>query len=111
LDRSLVGGFFVTLGKEQVQRGIPVSETVYSVNLAQQTVIEYVMTDFALDSPIRMYQAMEVITKVAEFFLLGCFYLTKGFLEATYTQMHKKDHVSEELLKKYFADDFFFKQN
>jgi hypothetical protein len=111
LDRSVVGDFFVTLGKTRLRDGFPISESIYAVNLAQQVVIEYLMNDFVLDSTVRMYQAMGVVSKVAEFFLLGCFYLTKGFLEATYTQMNKNDAVSEELLKKYFKDDFFFKKD
>jgi hypothetical protein len=58
-----------------------------------------------------MYQSLGAITKVAEFFLLGSFYLTKGFLEETYTSMSNNDKVSEEFLKKYFKDDFFFKKD
>ncbi|MDR2630121.1 MAG: hypothetical protein LBC60_04285 [Spirochaetaceae bacterium] len=111
LDRRLVGEFFVKLGKERMAESFPVSELIYAVNLAQQVVIEYLMTDFVLDSTVRMYQAMGIVTKVSEFFLLGCFYLTKGFLEATYTTMSRNDAVSEELLKKYFKDDFFFKKD
>jgi hypothetical protein len=111
IDRSLIGDFFVKLGKSRMEDGFPVSEVIYAVNLAQQVVIEYLMTDFVLDSTVRMYQAMGLVTKVAEFFLLGSFYLTKGFLEATYTSMSGNDAVSEELLKKYFTDDFFFKKD
>jgi hypothetical protein len=111
LDRSLVGDFFVKLGKNRMLEEFPVSEVVYAVNLAQQVVIEYLMTDFVLDSSIKMYQAMGLVTKVAEFFLLGSFYLTKGFFEATYVSMNASDKIPEELLKKYFRDDFFFKQD
>jgi hypothetical protein len=68
------------------------------------------MTDFVLDSTLRMYQAMGVVTQVSEFFLLGSFYLIKGFLEETYVHMSSRDAVSEELLRKYFRDDFFFKK-
>ncbi|GHV89853.1 hypothetical protein AGMMS50268_03560 [Spirochaetia bacterium] len=111
LDRSLVGNFFVTLGRNRMKEGFPVSEVIYAVNLAERVSIEYIMTEFAPESPVRMYQSMGVITQMSEFFLLGCFYLTKGFLEATYTSMGNKDAVSEELLKKYFKDDFFFKKD
>jgi hypothetical protein len=111
LDRTMVGEFFVKLGKARMADGFPISEVIYAVNLAEQVVIEYIMTDFVLDSTVRMYQAMGIVTKVSEFFLLGCFYLTKGFLEATYTHMSRNDAVSEELLKKYFRDDFFFKKD
>jgi hypothetical protein len=111
LDRSHVGAYFVGLGKKHMKEGYPVSEIVYATSLAQQTVIEYIMNDFLIDNPMKMYQTMETISAIAEFFLLGCFYITKGFLEATYTGMSGNDAVSEELLKKYFKDDFFFKQN
>jgi hypothetical protein len=110
LDRAIVGDFFVKLGKSRMEAGFPISEVIYAVNLAQQVVIGYLMTDFVLDSTVRMYQAMGVVNKVAEFFLLGCFYLTKGFLESTYKGMNH-EAVSEDLLKKYFKDDFFFKDN
>ncbi|MDR0721439.1 MAG: hypothetical protein LBF75_01420 [Treponema sp.] len=111
IDRSLVGNFFVSQGKARMQEKFPISEVIYALNLTQQTVIEYIMTDFVLDNPVRMYQAMGAITRVAEFFILGCFYTTKGFLEATYTHMSTQDAVSEVLLKKYFKDDFFFKKD
>jgi hypothetical protein len=111
LDRSVLGDFFVRLGKGRMLAGFPVSEVIYAINLAQQVVIEYLMTDFVLDSTVRMYQAMGAMTKVAEFFILGSFYVTKGFLEATYTNMSRNEDVSEEFLKRYFKDDFFFKKD
>ena len=111
LDRSLIGGLFVGLGKQRMHSGFPVSEVIYGLNIAQKVVIEYITTEFAPDNPMRMYQSLGALTKVAEFFLLGSFYVTKGFLEETYTAMSRKDQVSEEFLKKYFKDDFFFKKD
>lgn len=111
LDRSAVGGFFVKLGKDQMEAGSPISEEIYAVNLSQQVVIDYLLSDFVLDNTVRMYQAMGAVSRVAEFFLLGSFYMTKGFLEATYAHMNKKEQIPEALLKKYFRDDLFFKSN
>jgi hypothetical protein len=110
LDRTLIGDFFVKLGKERMRANFPISEIIYALNLVERIIIEYVMTEFAPENPVRMYQSMGVVSQVSEFFLLGCFYLTKGFLEAVYTKMNVHDSVSEELLKKYFKDDFFFKK-
>ena len=111
LDRSLVGDYFVKLGKKRLAGGFPVSEVVYGLNISQKVVIEYIMTEFAPENPMRMYQSLGALTRVAEFFLLGSFYVTKGFLEETYKGMKGQDQVSDELLKKYFKDDFFFKDN
>ena len=111
LDRSLVGDFFVRMGKEKMRNGLPISEVIFALSLNQKTVIEYVMTEFAPENPMRMYQSMGVLDKVAEFCLLGSFYVAKGFLEDTYTHMTHGDRVSEELMHKYFKDDFFFKDD
>ncbi|MCL2878800.1 MAG: hypothetical protein FWF29_01020 [Treponema sp.] len=109
LDRSLIGDFFVTMGKDRLHMEFPVSEVIFGINLTEKVVIEYMMADYASDNPVQMYQSMDAVTKIAEFFLLGSFYLTKGFLEETYTTMKGRDNISDELLKKYFKDDFFFK--
>ena len=90
--------------------GYPLSEVIYAVSLAQDVTIEYIMTEFAPESPVRMYQSMDVVSKVSKFFLLGCFYITKGYLEVVYTKMKSHESISEELLQRYFKDDFFFKQ-
>jgi hypothetical protein len=111
MDRQCIGDFFVRLGKAKMEEGFPVSEVIYAVSLTQKTVLEYIMTDFAPENPLRMYQSMGVVSQVSEFFLLGTFYLIKGFLEQTYVQMNSLDAVSEELLRKYFRDDFFFKKD
>jgi hypothetical protein len=110
VDRSLVGGFCVKAGKERQRTGFPISEVIYGMNLDQKVIIEYLMTEFAPENPMRMYQTMGIVTNVSEFFLLCCFYVIKGVLEETYTRMNSHDKISEELLKKYFKDDFFFKK-
>jgi hypothetical protein len=110
LDRSTLGGFFVRMGKDQMQAGHPISETVLALNICRKVVIELVENDVMLDNSIQLYQTIELSSKIAEFFFLGCFYLTKGFLEAIYSQMNTNDNISETFLKKYFKDDFFFKK-
>ena len=109
-NRSLIGDFFVKLGKSHLKEGFPMSEVIYTINLIHKVIIEYLMTEFAPENPVRMYQAMGAMTRIAEFFLLSSFYITKGFLEETYMSMSSDDKISEDLLKKYFRDDFFFKE-
>jgi hypothetical protein len=109
MDRSLVGNFFVSLGKDRMKKGFPISEVIFALSLLQKIIIEYMLTEFAPDNTMRMYQSMGALTNVSEFCLLGSFYISKGFLEETYTHMSSNDKISDELLKKYFKDDFFFK--
>ena len=110
LDRDHIGDFFVRLGKDRMRDGYPISEVILAMSLVERVVIEYIMTEFAPENPMHMYQSMEALTHVAEFCLLAGFYIAKGFLEETYTTMNLQDEISEKLLKKYFKDDFFFKK-
>jgi hypothetical protein len=110
LNRSVLGAYFVKFGKGSVQHGFPLSESVYGLRLSQKVVLEYIESECIMDSSFTLYQTLSVIPKVADFFLLGCFYINKGFHEALFAQMNTADHVSEGLLKKYFKDDFFFKK-
>jgi hypothetical protein len=109
LDKNSLGAFFVHLGKDRMSAGFPLSELLYSLNLTQKVVIEYLLTECVMDNSMQMYQAVDVMTRISEFFLLGSFYLTKGFQEEMYVRLESKEALSEELLKRYFRDDFFFK--
>jgi hypothetical protein len=95
--------------KKKMRGGFPISEVIFALGLVQKTVIEYLMTEFAPENPMRMYQSMGALTRVADFCLLGSYYISKGFLEEIYTSMTRNDKVSEDLMKKYFKDDFFLK--
>jgi len=112
VDRSVLGGFFVQMGKDRMAAGFSISETVFALNIARKVVIEFLEygAEIMLDNPVQLYQTIDLSSRVAEFFFLGCFYLTKGFLESIYVEMNESESVSESLLKKYFNDDFFFKK-
>jgi hypothetical protein len=108
-DTNALGAYFVNFGKARQSQGFPVSEVLYSLVLAEKVVVEGMMSEGSLESSIQMYQAVDATMRISEFFLLGSFYLTKGFLEETYMHLNTTESVPEELLKRYFRDDFFFK--
>jgi hypothetical protein len=111
IDKKILGEYFVRIGKDRMQKGFPLSEMVFASSLNQKAIVNYITSEFAHDSPLAVYQAFGIIEKVNEFFFLGCFYMIKGFLEQTYSNMNNKHKVSEDLLKTYFKDDFFFKED
>jgi len=106
-DHSLIENFFAEFGKKHLHGGFPVSEAIFSLNLMQKVVIEFIMTEFAPENPMRMYQSLGALTRIAEFFLLGSFYITKGFLEEAYTGVSSHDKGSKDFFKKFFKDDCF----
>ncbi|MDR2795670.1 MAG: hypothetical protein LBB47_03035 [Spirochaetaceae bacterium] len=111
IDRKLIGGYFVRIGKERMLKGFPVSEVVLAYSLCQKTVVDYISSEFVHDNTLALYQAFGAIGKINEFFFIGCFYMIKGFLEQMYENMNNNHNIPEDLLKTYFKDDFFFKKD
>ena len=109
IDKNQVGAFFARLGKTRLKEGYPVSEISFSLLLAQRSVLEYLSQECVADNSMVLYQVLDLTRQVADFFFLGSYYMLKGYLEDAYLGLHNKESLSEEVLKKYLSDEFFFK--
>ncbi|GMO23552.1 MAG: hypothetical protein LBG79_00495 [Spirochaetaceae bacterium] len=110
LDKSAFGGYFVRMGKSSVTHGFPLSETLYGLHLSQEIILKYMESEITMDGSVALYQAISVTAKIAGFFLLGCYYLNRGFQEGTIEKITANEKIPKELLIKYYKDDFFFKK-
>jgi len=108
-DKNEIGAFFVMMGKEYCAQGIPLSELTYAINLDRKAVTEHIVDGENLEGAHRIYALMESLDEVGDFFFLGAYYLTKGFLEETFVRMKYDQRLDDETLNRYFPDDFFFK--
>jgi hypothetical protein len=109
-DKNEIGGFFVMVGKEYCALGISVSELTMALSQDRKAVTEYLLANEELEGAHRIYALMDAADQVADFFMLGSYYLTKGFLEETFLRLGRGEKMSNEVLGKYFKDDFFFKK-
>ncbi len=108
-DKNEIGAFFVMMGKEYCAQGIPLSELTYAMNLDRKSVTEHIVDGENLEGAHRIYALMESLDRVGDFFFLGAYYLTKGYLEETFVRMKYEHRLDDETLNRYFPDDFFFK--
>jgi hypothetical protein len=108
-DKNRIGAYFVEFGKERCRQGYPISEVTYSLLLSQKAVIEYLTNESVLDSSIALYTIIDLMNQVSDFFFLGSYYMSKGYLEDIYIALNKNEALSDDVLKKYFRDEFFFK--
>ena len=108
-DKNSIGAFFVNIGKERRKQGFAVSEVSYALFLSQRAVQEYIINENLIDSSMALYTIMGLSSQVSDFFYLGSYYMVKGYLEDTYLALQKNEDMSDEKLRTYFSDDFFFK--
>jgi hypothetical protein len=109
-DKNEIGAFFVMMGKEYCAQSVPLSELTFAINLDRKAVIEHIVEGEELEGAHRIYALMEAADQVGDFFFLGSYYLTKGYLESTFMAMRCNESLDDETLNKYFPDDFFFKE-
>mgnify|MGYP007112204438 CR=1 FL=1 len=109
IDRNQTGSFFVDLGKVRRSEGFPVSEVAYALMLVQRTVFEFLRRENADRSPEGLDAILDLTGRAADFFYLGAFYMLKGHLEDTYIAFSRHEALPNDVLKKYFFDDFYFK--
>lgn len=109
IDKNTIGSFFVTIGKERRKQGFAVSEVSYALFLSQRAVQEYILNENLVDSSMALYTIMGLSSQVSDFFYLGSYYMVKGYLEDTYLALQKNESMTDERLRMYFSDDFFFK--
>jgi hypothetical protein len=109
-DKNEIGAFFVMMGKEYCAQSIPLSELTFSLNLDRKAVTEHIIENEELEGAHRIFALMEVLDQVGDFFFLGSYYLTKGYLEDTFMRMRNEQCLDDETLNRYFPDDFFFKE-
>jgi len=108
-DKNELGGFFVMMAKDYCAEGVPLSELTFALMLGRKSVTEHILEEEELEGALRIYTLMETVNMVADFFLLGVHYLTKGYLEGTFLRVMRGENISTGILTKYFPDDFFFK--
>jgi hypothetical protein len=107
-DKNQIGAFFVDVGKTRRKEGFPVSEVSYALYLSQRTVLEY-LNEYLSESSIALYNAVTLSNQVADYFFLGSYYMMKGYLEDTFIALNRDEAMPVETLRKYFCDEFFFK--
>jgi hypothetical protein len=108
-DKNEIGAFFVMMGKEYCAQSIPLSELTFALNLDRKAVTEHIVEGEDLEGAHRIYALMEVLDEVGDFFFLGAYYITKGYLEDTFMRLRNEQRIDDETLNKYLPDNFFFK--
>ena len=107
--KNEIGAFFVGIGKEYCSQGLPISELTMALVHLRKTVTDYLLEAEDLDGAHRIYALMEAVDSLSDFYMVGAYYLTKGYLEETFLRMSAGEKMSREVIGKYLNDDFFFK--
>ena len=70
---------YTDLGRRRYREGIPLSEVILALLLTKGHLVEYVKTSGLSDTALDLYQELELVHMVAQFFDTAIYHAARGF--------------------------------
>ncbi|SRR6266536_416016 len=80
---SEIESSYTELGKRRCQEGILLSQVIFALMLTKDHLLNYVSTSGLSDSALDLYQELELIRVVGQFFDRAIYYTVQGYETAT----------------------------
>jgi hypothetical protein len=109
-DRNALGSFFAGIGKEYSVSGVSLSELSLALALARKATVRRLVEDGMFENSSAIYAMFDASERVADFYALGNYYMTKGFLESTIERITKETRLEKTRIEEFFCDDLFYKK-
>lgn len=70
---------YTDLGRRRYSEGIPLSEVIFALILTKEHLLEYVRTSGLSDTALDLYQELELVRIVGQFFDKAIYHTARGF--------------------------------
>ena len=107
MTRVEVGRFFFDLGQERYGDGVPLCEVNYAFLLAKRGIWNLIHSEGVFSNALEVYQTLDLITSVHQFFDWGNFYIIRGYLATMRRRIGESAKFSEAELQQYFLPGSF----
>ncbi len=107
MNHKEIGKYFVKVGKERYEQGVPLCEVIYALFLIKNIFWKKINEEGFLSSALEIYIAIETLKKIYDFFDIGAFYIVRGYQEIMYQELGSTGKLTEEDLKKVFFPGSF----
>ncbi len=102
-SHSEIKSYFSKVGRERYHEGIPLVEINFTIITAKKILWELILSEGFFDNALAIYQALEMITIIYDFFDMGYFYISKEYSEEVYDTIKNLNKFTDEELKKYLS--------
>lgn len=80
-QHSEIKTYFARVGRERYHEGIPLAEINYGIIMAKRILWEFILAQGVFSNAAQVYQALELITVISNFFDFGLFYIGVEYTE------------------------------
>ncbi len=107
VSREEIDHYFESVGRERYKEGFPLPEIIYGVFLAKKVLHDMLIEETLLDTAMEIYQVLELITLIYNFFDQGNFNIILGYLDEMSAAIGKSGKLTGDELNKFFVTGSF----
>lgn len=103
-----IGKIYVNIGKSRYQENFPLSELLFAIHFSKKILWEHVITSGFFSDSLGLYQALNMMMKIDNFYDVAFIYLIRGYSEALFLKLasgERKDNLNIATL---FPEGSFF---
>lgn len=96
-----IKSYFARIGRERYHEGIPLDEINFGIITAKKLLCNLILSEAVFLNAVAIYQALEIMTVMYNYFDFGYFYIGREYLEAMYAKMQSTQKFADRELKNY----------
>lgn len=102
-----IGKVYVKIGKERYLEGFPLCEVQLAIHFTKKILWDHILSEGILTNALEIYQAMDLLQRLQNFFDIASFYIIRGYLEEIYIKLGKSKEIDPAKLKHFFPEGSF----
>jgi len=111
LDRDTtmeqIGEAYIVVGQQRYQEGFPLCEVQYGLHFTKKVLWDHILSEGILTNALEIYQALDLVIRLQNFFDLASFYIIRGWLRELALKMEQAGGINHENLKTFFPEGSF----
>lgn len=104
-----IGKVYINIGRERFIEGFALSEILYAFHCSKKLLWNYILSSGILTSALEIYQAMDLIVRVYNFYDIAAFYVIRGYQQSLFAKLARcKKGIDVKTLKDIFPLGYAF---
>ena len=99
------------MGKARYLEGFPLSEIHFAFHLSKSVLWDELATSGILNTSLDLYQGINFLLHLQNFYDMATFYLIRGYQEALYHRMTQDPAISAEARERLFPQGSFLRRH
>ncbi len=91
--------YFSRVGRERYHERIPLEEINLSIIIGKTVLWRFILSEGFLANALAIYQALEMLTMIYNFFDMGFYYIGEEYMKEMYEQISRSKKFTEQELK------------